>query len=169
MNETHTIRRFAPHEWATYKQIRLRALADSPEAFGSTLADAQLRPDDEWVERLETGANSAFDLPLLAEADGKPVGLAWGRIEEPDLATAHLYQVWVDPDYRGLGIGQRMLEIVITWAKALDASTLELSVTDRDSPARRLYTRAGFAPAGPAQPVRPDSELLELRMRLKLK
>jgi ribosomal protein S18 acetylase RimI-like enzyme len=169
MNKTPTIRRFAPHEWATYKDIRLRALADSPEAFGSTLADGLLRPDAEWAERLETGANSAFDLPLLAEANEKPVGLAWGRIEEPDLATAHLYQVWVDPDYRGLGIGKRMLEIVIAWAKAMDASTLELSVTDRDSPARRLYIRAGFAPARPPLPMRPGSELLELPMRLPLK
>jgi hypothetical protein len=50
MKETATnpfkIRRFAAHEWQTYKKIRLRALADLPHAFGRTLAEAQQHADD---------------------------------------------------------------------------------------------------------------------------
>jgi hypothetical protein len=50
MKETATnpfkIRRFAAHEWQSYKNLRLRALADSPDAFGRTLAEAQEYADD---------------------------------------------------------------------------------------------------------------------------
>jgi hypothetical protein len=70
------IRIFAAHEWPTYKNIRLRALADSPDAFGRTLAEAQEYADDYWSGRLSSGANSDWDLPLVAEWDGEPIGLA---------------------------------------------------------------------------------------------
>jgi hypothetical protein len=33
-----TIRTIHPTEWQAYKAIRLRALADAPDAFGSTLS-----------------------------------------------------------------------------------------------------------------------------------
>jgi len=75
------IRTLAQHEWAMYKDMRLRALAASPDAFGSTLAREQYRSDAEWAGRLAAGANS-WDLPLVAEVDGELIGLAWGRIEK---------------------------------------------------------------------------------------
>ena len=71
INPPH-IRTFAQHEWAVYKDLRLRALADSPDAFGSTLAKEQNRSDAEWASRLAAGVNS-WDLPLVAEVDGKPI------------------------------------------------------------------------------------------------
>ena len=164
---TPNIRTFAHHEWAIYKDLRLRALADSPDAFGSTLAKEQSRSDAEWANRLATGVNS-WDLPLMAEVDGEPIGLAWGRIEKPTPDVANLYQMWVAPSHRCLGAGRMLLEAVIAWARAKNASYLELGVTCGDSPARRLYTRAGFEPVGQPQLFRPGSELMGQMMRLKL-
>ncbi len=163
-----TIRTFAPHEWAIYKALRLCALADSPDAFGSTLAAEQGRSDAEWSNRLATGVNSSWNLPLVAEVEGNPIGLAWGRIEESDPDVANFYQLWVAPDHRRLGAGQMLLDAVIAWAMAKHVCYLDLGVTCADSPARRLYTRAGFAPVGEPQAFRLGSELLGQRMRLKL-
>ena len=42
-----TVRRVRAEEWERLRATRLRALADAPMAFGSTLADEQTRPDDE--------------------------------------------------------------------------------------------------------------------------
>ena len=169
MNRTPQIRAFFPHEWRTYKDLRLRALADSPDAFGSTLAAEQDRTDAEWSSRLASGAGSGLDLPLVAEVDGEPAGLAWGRIDREDPEVAYLYQMWVAPDHRGLGAGKLLLEAVIAWAKEKNASYLVLGVTYRDSPAMRLYQRAGFAPVGQPEPLRLGSELLGQSMRLELK
>jgi GNAT superfamily N-acetyltransferase len=168
MTPTPTIRSFAAHEWATYKRLRLHALADSPDAFGRTLAEEQDRPDELWSSRLAAGAGSEWDLPLLAEVDGLPAGLAWGRIESSNPELANLYQMWVAPEYRGLGAGRMLLEAVIAWARAKGARHLELGVTLRDSPAMRLYTRAGFELAGEPEPIRPGAELLATPMRLEL-
>jgi GNAT superfamily N-acetyltransferase len=165
---TFTIRPFAAHEWAAYKDLRLRALADAPDAFGSTLAREQALSDEEWANRLPSGSGMDWSLPLVAEIDGKPVGLAWVRIEPSTSDVANLYQMWVSPDYRGLGLGRMLLEAAITWATEKGAHSLELGVTLRDSPAMRLYTRVGFEPIGEPQPLRPGSELLAVPMRLRL-
>jgi ribosomal protein S18 acetylase RimI-like enzyme len=168
MNNKPNVRPFAAHEWNVYKDLRLCALTDSPDAFGSTLAKEQVRTDGEWMKRIEKGATSGWDLPLLAEVDGMPAGLAWGRIESEHPDEANLYQVWVAPSYRRLGIGQILLDTVIAWAKAKNAKYLELGVTYADSPAMRLYVRAGFKPTGKIEPLRPGLELLCQQMRLDL-
>jgi GNAT superfamily N-acetyltransferase len=168
MIHTPKIRTFAPHEWGIYKDLRLRALADSPDAFGRTLTEEQDRSDAEWSNRLATGADSSWNLPLVAEVDGKPIGLAWGRIDESTPDVANLYQMWVAPSHRRLGAGQMLLEAVIAWARARNACYLDLGVTWADSPATRLYARAGFEPVGKPRRFRPGSELLGQPMRLKL-
>ncbi len=61
-----------------------------------------------------------------------------------------------------------LVEAVIAWAQAKNANYLELGVTCGDSPARRLYSRAGFVPVGQPQLFRPGSSLLGQMMRLKL-
>lgn len=95
--------------------------------------------------------------------------MAWGRIESSDPDVANLYQMWVAPNYRGLGTGQVLLEVVIAWARAANLCYLALAVTCGDSPAMRLYVRAGFKPEGEPEPLRPESELLAQRMRLALR
>ena len=166
---TPKIRTFAPEEWKTYRDLRLRALADSADAFGRTLAEEQRHPDAWWANRLASGADPSWDLPLVAEVDEEPIGLAWGRIDRTNPEVANLYQMWVAPGHRRLGAGRMLLELVIAWARAQNACSLELGVTIRDSPAMRLYTRAGFEAVGEPQPLRPGSELSEQLMRLKLR
>jgi GNAT superfamily N-acetyltransferase len=169
MTYTPSIRTFASHEWRTYRDLRLRALADSPDAFGGTLAQEKDRPDTEWASRLTSGVESRCDLALLAEVGSEPIGLAWGRIETSNLDVANLYQMWVAPNSRRLGAGRMLLEVVIAWAKAAYVHYLALGVTCGDSPAMRLYLRAGFKPVGEPEPLRPGSELMAQPMRLALR
>ena len=108
------LRRFAADEWPAYRDLRLRALADSPDAFGSTFARESARSDDEWRERLATGVRSPTDLPLVAVVDDVLAGLAWGRLDERQPDIAHLFQVWVAPEFRGRGVGRLLVDAVIT-------------------------------------------------------
>lgn len=163
------IRRFAPEEWCTYRDLRLRALAESPDAFGSTFAHERARPDAEWAARLDAGARSPAEAPLLAERDGEPVGLAWARLEEGAAGVARLYQVWVAPEHRGHGAARGLLDAAAAWARAAGAHTLALDVTCGDTPAMRLYTRAGCQPAGETQPLRPGSALRVQPLRMSLR
>lgn len=168
MTRTPSVRRFLAEEWRTYKALRLGALADSPDAFGATLAGERIRSDAEWADRLGSGMDERWNLPLLAEMSAEPIGLAWGRIVPSNSEIASLYQMWVAPTHRGFGAGALLLEAVVTWARTRGAHRVVLSVACGESPARRLYLRAGFAPFGEPEPLWPGSHLLSQPMELVL-
>ncbi len=163
------MRRFGPLEWPTYRSLRLRALADAPQAFGRTLAEEQERPDAFWAERLAEGATSERSLALVAELGGEAVGIAWGRIEPSAPETAHVFQMWVAPEARRRGAGERLLERIVDWARGRGARRVALGVTVGDSPATRLYARAGFRPLGDPTPIRAGSPLLGVELGLDLR
>jgi ribosomal protein S18 acetylase RimI-like enzyme len=160
-----TIRPLTASEWPAWRALRLRALGDSPDAFGTTLADAQARPDETWQALLAQTVASPDRLPLLAEVDGEPAGLAWARVED---GTATVYQVWVAREHRGRGIAQALLERAIAWACERGAAVFELDVTAGDTPAVRLYKRLGFVKAGAPVPMANRAGLQEQAMRLLL-
>lgn len=163
-----SVRRLHAHEWRAYRDLRLRALGDSPDAFATLLRTAQLQPDAHWRERLASGAASPCDLPLVAEEDDAPAGMAWGTIDPAAPETAHVIQMWVVPEMRGRGCGALLLDAVVAWAREAKARHVVLGVTRGDTPAYRLYTRAGFRPVGDPEPLRPGSALLAQPMRLDL-
>jgi GNAT superfamily N-acetyltransferase len=49
------------------------------------------------------------------------VGLAWSRIDTSDPQRVHLYQMWVDPNFRGHGTGRKLLDAAIHWAAGVNA------------------------------------------------
>jgi GNAT superfamily N-acetyltransferase len=162
------VRPFAAHEWPTYRDLRLRALADAPDAFGSTLAAEQGRPDEEWAARLAPDGAPYRALPLLAELGGRPLGLAFGLIEDAEPEVAHVYQMWVDAAGRRMGAARLLLDAIVAWAREQNAGRVVLGVTLGHTPARRLYERAGFQPLGEPAPIRPGSTILGHEMQLVL-
>ena len=162
----------AAHEWPLWRALRLCALADSPDAYASTLASEQQRSPDIWASRLAAALSSGRDRPLIVEADGDagrtPIGMLWAKAEGEDELTVCLYQVWVAPEGRGRGAGARLVDSAIAWARQLNAKSVVLSVTSGDTPAFRLYRRAGFVPDGAATERRAGEPLMEQAMRLDL-
>src|SRR5438067_1084868 len=133
MHASPTVRTFASHEWRAYRDLRLRALADSPDAFGSTLAAEQASSDEQWSARLARGVASDTDVALAAELNDRLVGLAWVKLEALDQNVAHVYQMWVAPNFRRRGAGRMLLRSAIGWAKAASAKALVLAVTCGDT------------------------------------
>jgi ribosomal protein S18 acetylase RimI-like enzyme len=148
------VRRFLPGEWSLYRDLRLRSLQDSPDAFGSTYALECDRADGDWAERLARGASAVDELPLVAEWKGEPSGLAWARIDATTPEVAHLYQMWVASECRRNGIGRALLDAAASWSRSMGAERIELDVTCSNEPAVRLYEEAGFVAHGESTPLR---------------
>jgi hypothetical protein len=108
--EECVVRTLAAHEWPLYRALRLRALGDAPEAFCSTLAEEAARKDEDWAWRLNIGAGSGRDRPLVAELGGTAAGLAWAKVDAGDPSLFNLFQVWVAPECTCAGIGCRVRE-----------------------------------------------------------
>ena len=141
-----------PDDWPLVKDIRLRALADAPDAFGATLADSAVQPDEVWRERL-----SGPSPTVLALEDGRPVAMGGGFLL-PDSDAAMIWGMWTEPAARGRGLGRRILAAVVDWAR--DAGrTPYLHVTEGNATARAVYVAAGFEPTGTWEPLREGSPL----------
>lgn len=136
---TATITTLTPDDWELFRDLRLRALADAPAAFGSRLEDWREAPEERWRQRLE-----AVPLNLAAVVDGRPVGMASGTVE---VDGVELISMWVDPTARGTGMAGELVDAVVTWAAARGCGTYLMVRTD-NARAIRAYERVGFVDQG---------------------
>lgn len=144
MVSTLSILRAAADDWGCVRSVRLRALADAPEAFGSTLAETESRPPSHWQERLSDPRQAFF----VARLDVREVGLAVGAEYEGNPGAAGLFSMWVAPEARGHGLGEALIEAVAAWARDAGFDRILLDVGDTNLPAVALYERCGFVPTG---------------------
>jgi putative hydrolase of HD superfamily len=141
-----------------YRELRLRALADAPEAFASTYEVEKAFPPDVWTSRL----TSDESVNLLAVEDGVALGMTSALIE--DGGVAHIVGMWVAPEARGRGVGRFLIETVADWARDQGLREMALWVAEPNAPARALYERCGFRPTGERQPLPSDTSIMERRL-----
>lgn len=151
-------------DWKRVRDVRVRALADAPFAFGSRLEEEQDRPEAFWRSRLESRAAATF----LAIRDHETVGLVRTFVEPEDVTSAKLVSMWVAHHARGQGVGRQLVAAVVEWARDRDAATVQLWVTETNAPARRLYELCGFVLSGGRQTLPSDPLLSEVAMQLVL-
>jgi len=162
-----TLHAIEPGEWPLYRDLRLQALAESPDAFGSTLEAEAGRADEAWSSRIATLA-AGQDQAFFARHNEAVCGLVWCKLAAQEPERADLYQMWVAPASRGQGAGRALLDGAIAWAAAQGAKCLCLGVTVGDTPAMHLYRSVGFRPSGPVEPLREGSRLTSQPMALRL-
>jgi GNAT superfamily N-acetyltransferase len=139
------VRRLAPDEWPAYRAIRLRALTDSPAAFGATYADEAALSDAEWQERSNRSDAAVF----VVDGPGALLAMAIGGPAPGYPNAAALFGMWIDPTARGKGLGEALIDAVKAWA-------VEAGYRDRALRATRLRGDRGSVPAsrghGPDDP-----------------
>ncbi|MDQ3553398.1 MAG: GNAT family N-acetyltransferase [Chloroflexota bacterium] len=141
------IRRIGPDDAALLRELRLRSLADSPEAFGQPLDDAVARPEAEWVAQARAASEGDRRAWFFAEAGGPgevagPVGIVLVRRRPPDVAL--VFSMWVDPRARRAGVGRALIQTASEWAASWGADRVVLWVVAGNEPACRFYQRLGF-------------------------
>lgn len=87
--------------------------------------------------------DGVHDCCWIAEADGRAVGSAFVvRSTTPGVAKLRL--VYVEPEMRGTGLGQALVEACMSFARGANYRRMRLWTNDVLVPARRLYQRLGF-------------------------
>ena len=153
------VRELTGNDWELMRDVRLAALAEAPQAFGSTYAREVSFTEAQWRGRISE--RSVTYLAYDETDDVTPAGLAGVLVED---ATAEVVSMWVRPAFRGRGVGEALIEATASWAKSHSFATLFLWVTDSNAPAKRLYARCGFAPTGKSQPLPSDPSQPEIQM-----
>lgn len=94
------------------------------------------------------------DVGVIALHDRQPIGAAWLRmlpVSDPGYgfvdATTPEFAIGVTAEWRGRGVGDRLLGALVTAAAGHGFAAVSLSV-EHENPARGLYERHGFRPVG---------------------
>ena len=118
-----------------------------PPGFLDTLADAWLR-------------DRARQTWLAEDARHNPLGTVHGtlvrKLPSPRRRTdawMHVSFLFVTPEARGRGLGERLLRTLLGWCSEQGVDRVELGAVEE---ARSLYERVGFGP--------PGAGLMELRL-----
>lgn len=147
-------------DWARLRDIRLRCLADAPEAFGSTWAVESARLDSEWRER----AVPTVDKQMWSARKGEEwIGLV-GAVRESEVRL-QLVSMWVDPAHRRHGVARALIAAVLDWHRHRKGSELFLWVSVDNFAASRCYERDGFQFTGARLPISSDPTREQVEMR----
>jgi len=136
------VRRARIGDEAILRELRLQAMADAPDAFGSTYERELARTVEDWHRWLSTGATF-----VVEDAHGAR-GIVAGRRDPTAASTVELMSMWVHPGIRGSGAGDALVAEVVAWARTEGAQVVRLQVVENNLRARRFYERHGFRLTG---------------------
>lgn len=144
------VRILAPGDGPAYRALRLRGLAEHPEAFTSSAGEERDRPPDALARRLARDSARPHDAVFGAFDGDALVGVVGLDVDmrAKTRHKGHVFGLYVPAERAGRGIGRALLERVVAHATAAGLRQLVLTVTADNAAARRIYELAGFATCG---------------------
>jgi ribosomal protein S18 acetylase RimI-like enzyme len=157
------IARLNEDQWSVLRDMRLRALRESPQMFLSTADLQQDWEQPEWEEEFKRG------VWYFGRVSGQDIGLI-GVTREPNALPSECYMeyMWISPECRRKGMGGHMLTELLDILRESGMRTVRLWVLDGNDTAVRLYERLGFKSTGEVEPILTRPGRTEARMLLNL-
>ncbi|QDO89866.1 GNAT family N-acetyltransferase [Ornithinimicrobium ciconiae] len=143
-----SVRVLEEENWSEYREARLRALKESPEAFVASAEEEESYDEARWRDRMQRSRR------LLAEQDGALLGVVSvgsHKIEEP--GVGELFGLWVEPARRGTGVARKLLEAAAAQARNDDLKQLIYWVGTDNGPAVAFASSFGFRPTDNRRPM----------------
>ena len=148
-----TIRKIDPQESPQTKSFSRRSAVNSRlmlnienEKLVYTIISVEPYEREVHAEDTEYGFDDAGPTIFFAEVDGKLAGrirmLKWWN------QFGYVEDLVVNPEYRGLGIGRKLLEHGIQWSRESGFPGVMLETQDDNVPACMLYQSCGFVLSG---------------------
>ena len=133
-------------DWKIYKTIQLEALKNDPQSFGASYDEWINFSDEKWQERPSNKDSMIF----IAQDEERPMGLVGIHFEEENgERSAHIWGMYVNKDYRGLGLGKQLLQQAFNTIKDTSlVRKVKLMVEFNPTPAQKLYRSLGFQETG---------------------
>lgn len=143
-----TVRVLEGGDWPLYRDVRLRALEESPASFSAQLADEADQDEQFWRDRMDRSHL------LLAERDGRPVGIASMGPYVAELSAGEIFGLYVVPEARGTGVSWRLVEAAAALASREGHRQLYYWVGVDNGRAVGFAKNFGFRSTGSRRPSR---------------
>ena len=170
MTQHFIVRRTSAADWQSVRALRLEMLADTPLAYGETMATALSRQEPEWRARAARGDGPGTTaVAAIDTSTGRWIGTMGGFLGGLGSTGPLLVGVYVAPGHRGrsAGVADALLDAIEDWART-HGSTLSLHVHEDNARAIAFYERRGFTFTGVSAPYDLAPSRLELEMRRTL-
>ena len=140
------IRALNSDDWQEIRAVRLRSLADAPDAFTSNYSHESAFDEAKWRELATTGS---WFVAVDDEIVGVAIGVG-GWSGDPN--KRELVGMWVAPSHRRRGIARELLGQIKAWAISEGATTLSLGVRGGNDQAMAAYLNMGMRSSGETMP-----------------
>ena len=132
-----SVRVLSEAEWELYREMRLRALRESPEAFVADIATEEDYDEQLWRDRMNRSDR------MICYSGDDPVGIASVRMNEALFENAaELFSLWISPSLRGEGLAAKLVVAASELAEKKGASQLVYWV-GTDNGRAVAFARAG--------------------------
>jgi len=135
-------------DWSVYRELRMTALKDSPNAFAATAAEEEVYGEHVWRSRMRRADR------LIAMVGERPVGVASVRTMHGEFShVAEVFSVWVDPTLRGQGIATALMKACAAQAQRGGHTQLVYWVGSDNGRAVAFASGFGFRPTDMRRPM----------------
>ncbi|MDH4178848.1 MAG: GNAT family N-acetyltransferase, partial [Thermoleophilia bacterium] len=106
---------------------------------------ARDKAESDFARLFPDGLASPGVVLHAVEEEGERVGhVVFAEEERHGRRCAWLYEIWIDADVRGRGIGRRVIELFEAEVRARGLPRIELNVFGGNAVARGLYRSLGY-------------------------
>lgn len=132
-----------------FQQFRLRSLNEYAESihqnYGGTKEEALENATSQFNELLKDGlqTENQWIYHIVDDETENKVGIVWYAYRA-EHQQVFLYEIWMDPKYRGNGHGTQAIQLLHQKAKELGANNVGLHVFGFNKGAIALYKRLGY-------------------------
>ena len=148
-----SVRPLGEEDWQQYRDTRLTARRESPEAFAARAAEEEALDEDFWRLRMQRSTR------LIAERNGSPIGIvSVGRAGEDHPRTAELFGLRVSPEARGSGVATELVRAGANLAREQGQTQLAYWVGSDNGRAVAFASGFGFRPTAERRPMRVKSD-----------
>jgi ribosomal protein S18 acetylase RimI-like enzyme len=146
---------------ATLKDIDTLLVFEQGVIKAERRFDVTLKPDPLHYYDIEEMITAPHIELVVAELDNTIIGSGYARLENSKHYLQHskhayLGFMYVDPNYRGKGVNQKIIEALKTWTISQNVTEMRLDVYFNNNMAIKAYEKAGFT-----------KHMIEMRMDIK--
>jgi GNAT superfamily N-acetyltransferase len=144
------------HLTADYQLVQLRTHDDHLLSELDTLHREFFQnstvPPEQFTDFVSQRLADDQMLLVLAMSDDRAVGygLAFDVSEHPFMPewqrSGYITQLYVTPEHRGQGVGQRMVDFILTWMRSRDIQSVQLNTGVGETGAQEFWHKQGFVP-----------------------
>lgn len=156
MAEALTLRPMTQEEYDTWRERSVQEYAvEIATSRDLAPGEAAARSAEEFAQLLPDGLASPGMHLWTAVVGGEQVGIGWFELRQrASGVSAWIFDIRLDEDHRGRGLGRALLEALHDAARRLGATSMTLNVFGDNATAIRLYETSGYTVT--AQQMRRD-------------